>query len=729
MNATNLFVGNRRPVHEMNADKFAKIADSLRQYRRAELLDFQKDIEGNPVDALYVDPLQSDAVLKTVLQNNTTFLVGRKGTGKSTVFAKAQMELRKRDDVVSVYVDVKSLRELLNTADAPIQALHDASISEPVYHAHLLRKGFLGAVIADLIKELKTAYETRSLIEKWLGRKRQYKDAVASLEKLGAEVKVAKLSQEEIPILRTITAKAKQATRVKETVTSTSKIEPKLSLKPEIKASAGIDVFDENVADNEIYEEYADAVLRSFPFQTIVTQIREFLNEAGLTRLFVFFDDFSELDWVDQKLFVDVILAPLNNASDETVKVKVAGYPGRIYYGKIDPGKMDTVGLDFYQLYKAPDIQTSEAAAVNYLERLLTTRFTKFGERIGDYFDATTPMSDHLRQLFEVTLNVPRLIGYILHYCYLDRISKGQVITTSAVRLAAQKYYETVMAQYFDRMNRFAMEPFERKLDRHNQQQLLRSLVSEARNVKRGISTGQLGGKYFEGLNNSPVSHFAINPGMEKLLSALELNFLVTKYHEMRDKSGKDVSIYAFFYGLCEAERFAWGYPRGRRDDRSYFVQRCFSYNDAIQQFLAKNQTIRCGNCGACYGMEKKDTIEFYKWRCPECHSGTCAVAPLGDDFRKEVETLNKATMLPQVELEILETLNEEQFAMRAGEIALLVDATHQLVGHRTSKLQETGLVTKTTKDGVVRNTITPKAKQRYFGGNVSREAEDTRED
>ena len=145
-------------------------------------------------------------------------------------------------------------------------------------------------------------------------------------------------------------------------------------------------------------------------------------------------------------------------------------------------------------------------------------------------------------------------------------------------------------------MNRFAMEPFERKLDRHNQQQLLRSLVEEARNVRRGISHGQIGGRYFEGLTNPPVSHFAVTPSTEKLLSALELNFLFTKYHEMRDKSGKDVSVYAFFYGLCEAERFPWGYPKSRRDDRSYFVQRCFNFNATIQHFLSKNQTIRCDN-------------------------------------------------------------------------------------------------------------------------------------
>jgi hypothetical protein len=700
----------------INPDKFAKIAESLRQYRRAELSDFQNDVGGNPVNLLYVDPLESDAVLKTVLLNNTTFLVGRKGTGKSTVFAKAQIELRKRTDAISIYVDVKSLHELLATQEAPIQLVRDAFISEPVYRAHFIRKGFLGAVISDLIKELKQAYESRSLIQRWIGGLRGYNEVIAELESMARDVKETKLSQEEIPILRIISAKAKDATKTKESITSSSKIEPKISLKPEIKVSSGSEFFDESMADSELYREYSDAVLRSFPFQDLLARIRELLAGVKLVRLFVFFDDFSELAWVDQKLFVDVILSPLNNASDETIKLKVAGYPGRIYYGKIDPGKIDTVGLDFYQLYKSQEIQTSETAAINYLERLMTKRFQVFGEDILDYFDKTIVMAEHYRLLFEVTLNVPRLIGYVLHNCYLDRVSKRQLITGASIRLAAQKYYETVIAQYFDRMNRFAMEPFERKLDRHNQQQLLRCLIEEARNVRRGITTGQIGGKYFEGLTNPPVSHFAVNPSMEKILSALELNFLVTKYHEMRDKGGKDVSIYAFFYGLSEAERFPWGYPRGRRDDRSYFVQRCFNYNAAIQQFLSKNQTIRCENCAACFGMEKRETIEFYKWRCPECHLGTCSIVSLGDDFKREMDTLSKVTMLPPVELEILETLNEEGVPMRAGEIATLVDATYQLVGHRTSKLHEEGLVQKTSKDNVNRSIITDKARQRYFG-------------
>ena len=62
---------------------------------------------------IIIDPLASDAVLKTMLQNNTTLLVRRKGTGKSTVFAKSQFVLRKRADVISVYIYVNSLHEIL----------------------------------------------------------------------------------------------------------------------------------------------------------------------------------------------------------------------------------------------------------------------------------------------------------------------------------------------------------------------------------------------------------------------------------------------------------------------------------------------------------------------------------------------------------------------------------------------------------------------------------------
>jgi hypothetical protein len=264
-------------------------------------------------------------------------------------------------------------------------------------------------------------------------------------------------------------------------------------------------------------------------------------------------------------------------------------------------------------------------------------------------------------------------------------------------------------------MNRYALEPFDKKLDRHNQYVLLRTILEEAKSVRKRIMSGEIGGAYFEGISNPPVSHFSVTPALDRVLSALELNFLVTKYHEMRNKDGQDVTIYALFHGLCEAERLPWGYPRGRRDDRSYFVQRCFDYTRTVHQFLAKSQTIRCPNCGACFSMDQSEKFEFYKWRCPDCPEGVCQVVNLGDEFKKEVEILNQDIMLDPVELQILNVLHDEAEPMRASQISTLLDITYQLVGKRTEKLRDLALVSKDRIDGITRNAITAKASSIYF--------------
>ncbi|MDA3869664.1 MAG: hypothetical protein PF589_06910 [Gammaproteobacteria bacterium] len=93
----------------MDHNKFSKVAESLRKFQRAELKEFAKELGEKPVDTVYVDPLSNNAVLNTVLSGNTVFLFGRKGTGKSTIIARAQSEIRSRKRSLSVYLDVKSI--------------------------------------------------------------------------------------------------------------------------------------------------------------------------------------------------------------------------------------------------------------------------------------------------------------------------------------------------------------------------------------------------------------------------------------------------------------------------------------------------------------------------------------------------------------------------------------------------------------------------------------------
>jgi len=68
--------------------------------------------------------------------------------------------------------------------------------------------------------------------------------------------------------------------------------------------------------------------------------------------------------------------------------LKIAGYPGRVYYGRIDrQQKSITLSLDFSALYEAAEVQTMEKAAIDYATRLLATRFDAFGEDMAAYFD------------------------------------------------------------------------------------------------------------------------------------------------------------------------------------------------------------------------------------------------------------------------------------------------------------------------------------------------------
>lgn len=700
----------------MNQETFSLIAESLRQYRRAELRDFSTALGSAPVDALYVDPLPGDAILRSIMSSNTTFLLGRKGTGKSTIFAKAQLGYRKARDVLSVYIDVKALYELLTPNDMP-RGIASDGVDPGICRAHLLRKAFLGAVISELLKEIDLTCDTMKLLEGWIGKRRTYKELKDSLLNLKEQVSEAKLESHELPILQRISKSARsQSSREQGGEIKVEAGAEVGALGPKITGSASLADFDKALEDAEVYKEYSEIVLQAFPFSQLLSEIRDLLEEAHMARLVVFFDDFSELNLVDQRLFVDVVLAPLNNASNEAVKLKIAGYPGRVYYGKIDPSKVDTVSIDFSALYEAIEVQEMEASAVDYATRLLTTRFSAFGENISDYFDPVVPLEDYMKLIFQASFNVPRLMGALLHTCYLDRISKGQLINQSAIRLAARKYYDSTISQYFDRMLRYALEPFENKLDRHNQKGLLECAILEARTIRKKILDGSVGGSYFKNLSSPPTSHFIVHPSLEPLFRSLEANFFITRYKDTRDKNGDPVILYALNYGITEAHRMSWGYPPGR-EYRNYFVQRCFDCSRAIQEFLSHKQTIRCDNCGSCFPMEKQDSFELFNWKCPECNQGICRIVILADDFQAEFTDLVEATMLDPIELDILSILHDEDSKMRAGEISLLMDVTYQLVGRRTSKLQDMGLVKKarSESDNHMRNSIDPRAENTYF--------------
>ena len=134
-------------------DRFHTAAQSLKLYRRAEL---ETEAGVSLIEKLYVDPLPNEHIYQTMLKPNTTFIMGRKGTGKSTVFQRARHGLRAAAGSTSAYIDIKTVYESSQvdiTLSGKLGRL-DNSLSTEALKQLLLYQAFIKAVISEIREEL-----------------------------------------------------------------------------------------------------------------------------------------------------------------------------------------------------------------------------------------------------------------------------------------------------------------------------------------------------------------------------------------------------------------------------------------------------------------------------------------------------------------------------------------------------------------------------------------------
>lgn len=659
---------------------FQNAANSLKLYRRADLSDPEQG--QSLIDDLYVDPLPQEQVFRTILKPNTTFVIGRKGTGKSTIFQRLQSELRRTSHQTSAYVDIKTVFELSQVDPAVLTRLERLPEALPptTLKQLLLYKEFLRAVIVEIKSELKKRIEASF----WERVKESFTGSVAELfEGLDS---VLEESNEERFIsvlgLRTGTVQTKTAA----TDQSSSGVTASLSVAPAPNASVGGQFADQITRSTEKDVTYTEILLRAFDIKSLIKRLKELLETLGIRNLYVLVDDFSELPEEAMRVVVDVLLAPLNNWSDEFVKFKVAAYPGRVYFGDIDKTKIDEVYLDLYRLYGGGDVSRMEDGAIDFTRRLASGRITHYcAIDPSQFFEGDN--ADVWRQLFYASMANPRILGYLLHFLHESHLIRGRRIGTRAIQEAAERYYDDKIASYFV-IGKFLHESFAERSSIFSLKELLESLVTRARELRSHDSEviRKIKGRH-------PTSHFHVMVAYEPLFSTLELNFFLTKYFEMSDRSGQKVSVFALNYGLCSKYDIRFGRPIGEREFRLYFVERFFDYTSLLLAYLSKNQEIVCEDCAERYGYEQLEAIKLFGMLCPRCKKGVIRVTNLSQKYAAELNAVNRDLLLPATELGILQTLFSEQVPMRPAAIAGELDCSYQLIGKRGKGLAEQGLV------------------------------------
>ncbi|EPN1931317.1 MarR family transcriptional regulator [Cronobacter dublinensis] len=413
-------------------------------------------------------------------------------------------------------------------------------------------------------------------------------------------------------------------------------------------------------------------------------------------------------------------MAPLNNWANDFICFKVAAYPSRIYYGDIDVGKIDIVNLDFYNLYSKYDKSTMESLSANFTQRLIGQRLAQFCSlKFDDFFDTTNNSPEEYYDLiFRVSMNVPRIIGYILYYCHQTHISIGKKINKGAIENAAETYYEQVISKFFD-IATHSLISFNEKVSELQQKEILTLFVTRLKNIKKQIVTGELPASIYNKDRKNPYcSHFSFQPNFEHFLRTLELNFFITKYNELVNKDGVKVSIYGLNYGLARSENLKWGKPDGNLY-RGYFVERPFDFNKDIEDFLRESKKIVCinTNCSKTYPYEQLSFLQFNKMRCIECQSPV-EIRSFSESIMEEITKIDNAKLLPRLELMILHELHKAGEKILARDIAEELDASSQLIAKRAEKLDKKGLVLRDKSDSLIKYSITNKAIEGYFHDN-----------
>lgn len=671
-------------------DGFSKAAESLKKYRRAELLD---EAGKSILDDMYVDLLRGDVVLKKCLLDNTTFLIGRKGTGKSTIFLKLENEYRKKATYLPCYIDVKTIFESSQAQVCNLGYLKDY-MDEKTLEKYLMSRFFIQSVLEQIYTEIDK--QRKSFFEK-------ISDALSGndnetikfkIEELLNKVKEnEQLGQIEVPVLQQHLTKIGNVCRDTEKEGLSNSIGVVGALTPNVRAGMEGNLEYENESSNSFESEFTSVFLKVFEIRNIIDELQKILQAIRISHLIIMLDDVSEIDGTALKMFMDTIVAPLNNWSNEFIKFKIAFYPNRVHYGNIDPGKIDIINLDFYNLYSEFDVNKMEENAVDFTKRLLNNRFEYFSQSLDQYIDDKVDIEEIYTLFFRVSMNVPRIMGYLLSYLHQSNVVYGKKITKQDIENAAEKYYDEKIDAFF-RASTYCLLPLEEKRDIAQLKKMRDAVVLKSKEIKTQINRGELTGKY---LKNMPYSsHFHIMQDMEKYLISLELNHFISKYEEMSNRDGRKVNIYCINYGLAKKNNILWGKPKGT-EYRKYFIERPFNYTNVILEQIKEVQVIHCENpnCARVFSEGDLPGLQFTHFMCPDCHSKVIIERVIDDEVQNDIESIDSLLKLTQGEMDIVIDLSSRHRPVLARDIAGEVDMNSHRVAKLCKRLAENGIVTR----------------------------------
>lgn len=691
----------------MNIEAFKNMSDSLRMYHRVtndKYVDLGENIkEKNLLERMYVDILPNNGVLEKLLERGTTFLVGQRGTGKSTIIAMAQNKIAKEKKDLNIYINAKTIYKK-SQLDTPAygEVGNTVFTKDEIFKLMFLKKS-IQELCESMIEELKA--EKASLFEavfKNNNRNQRVENLIREIQEL--------LKSEDFQIIDKIISKSEN---LKNKDVVVGEIKGSLS-------SFGASVNGTKENGQSVSSNYT--VARYFNFSHIINKFLEVLDICQRKGIYIFIDDYSELNVDERTIFMNELIAPLYHVGVDKIFLKIACYPNRLSPINLDTQKYTVMSIDFYEVYGIDkSITSTEREAKDFVKRLLKNACSVFANcKPDEYFDlSNNTMDDYYDILYKICMNIPRVLGHVLNTCFIKRINCNKLINMTSLNEASLKYYhEHVKQEMNNRLNSSDVDK-EMKVNIFVQQKLIQEIFSLAKRNKTELTQSNNG--YFNHYSEVPTSHFRTNVANDLYFEELAFYGFVHKINEIADKGrkidGKNIntSLYAIDYGACIDIKIDYGKPKDV--DTKYYQQRAFLYDECIIKVLKDNKKIVCNNpkCKAEYPIDKLELFREFGMRCQKCMPGICEVK-YDERLLFDTQKTYENAIWTQQEMDIIYALynmeSDIEKTFYANQISGEIDVSSYIIAARCKELVSSSYIFREKSNNLYKYGLTDRSRE-----------------
>lgn len=611
----------------MDKKQKQKLRDAFDSILRADYITLDKIEELDILAEYYIDYF---GILQGILQKQDNFISGRRGTGKTTNILRAYYEclktispkLKEKDSVLGdtkilpIFIDLSTCNDLFDSDN-------DSNLVE----VHFIRQ-----IIDALKRQLTLMFDESFLLI--FKKENPALDDLEYIEKVLVEG--VKLFNERRIMVRT---------RRKESLSDS--ISAKASL-----TDASLEANFSESSENE--EEKNFAQLRGLNVQDFLNKINDIKRKAKIDSIFVFIDEYSDLNKNAQIKFSSLLKSFLGSRIGMFFKVGVI--TDRFDFGdKIIVGRdIFPIPLDFNEYVERYGGAIAALSKMQeFVQILIEKRIEIFCAELtmSDIFKSN--MSESFYRITRETIGVSRTIGMILQNAFIQAQStqSDNKIGLSEVNYGISSARKTYQKQFIGSVKRKLVYGF--YMDMWN------AIIKKALTEKSKFP-------------DRAASHIMIDPLRKDYLNVLCENFLVHFLSEnISSKHGGNYNLYSIDYDICNEYSIKYA---DKKDD---YTPIRFVYDSVLSEFdpyflQSKSKSFKCPKCNKIYTEE--ELVKFKVKRCFEDDE------KLTEIIHQEMPTTEGN--YAEVEIKILGLISQlpKDEAMTAREIADSIGCTTQKV-------------------------------------------------